>query len=182
MYVCVYVFLYCQLQKGEHEQFHNHTSTPPPTPTPPHSPPHSHVLVDVGSKKGASIQAFLRSKWDGAAYTVHAFEPNPEHLPVLERVARRWGLGDRITVHPTAAWTEDTSVLLSTSCDVGAGMQGGRGGMGSRVWEMVAWLWRGGGADVGGSMFLPPNDAGRQHKADAVDFSSWLLKTYGMMG
>lgn len=126
-----------------------------------------HVLVDVGSKRGAWVQSFLRAKWDGALYSVHAFEPNPDHVPALQRAAKRWALGDRLTVHPTAAWVADGTVQLSTACDLPGGVAQRR----------PLWVW-GRGGEVGGSMFLPPNDGGRQVSVDAVDFSSWLLRTY----
>ena len=135
-----------------------------------------HVLVDVGSKRGASVQSFLRGKWDGAVYSVHAFEPNPDHVPALQRAARRWGLGDRLTVHPAAAWIADGKVQMSTACDVPAG---GASASAPRrpLWRALS-LWGGGAGGVGGCMFLPPSDAGREVTVDAVDFSSWLLRTY----
>lgn len=45
-----------------------------------------------------------------AATQVHAWEPNPRHLPALRSWAQRSRLGARFTLHAEAAWTADGAV------------------------------------------------------------------------
>ncbi len=68
------------------------------------------MYVNLGSKRGQSVQQFLRSTPDAHRYSVHAFEPNPAHLPALRAFALRSPAAARITVHPQAAWTTATQV------------------------------------------------------------------------
>ena len=72
------------------------------------------IYVDLGSKRGQSVQQFLRSTPDAHRYSVHAFEPNPAHLPALRAFAQRSPAAARITVHPQAAWTTATQVRASS--------------------------------------------------------------------
>ena len=72
------------------------------------------VYVDLGSKRGESVQHFLRSTPDAHRYSVHAFEPNPAHIPALRSFAQRSPAAARITVHPQAAWTAATQVRAAT--------------------------------------------------------------------
>ena len=66
--------------------------------------------MDLGSKRGQSVQRFLRTTPSAHRYSVHAFEPNPAHLPALRAFAQRAPAAARITVHPQAAWTTATQV------------------------------------------------------------------------
>jgi len=66
--------------------------------------------VDLGIKRGQSVQQFLRSTPDAHRYSVHAFESNPAHLPALRAFAQRSPAAARITVHLQAAWTTATQV------------------------------------------------------------------------
>ena len=66
------------------------------------------MYVDLGSRRGQSVQQFLRATPGAHRYRVHAFEPNPAHLPALRAFAQRSPSVARITVHPEAAWTTAT--------------------------------------------------------------------------
>ena len=66
------------------------------------------MYVDLGSRRGQSVQQFLRAASAAHRYIVHAFEPNPAHLPALRAFAQRSPAAARITVHPEAAWTTAT--------------------------------------------------------------------------
>ena len=68
------------------------------------------MYVDLGSKRGQSVQQFLRTAPESHQYSVHSFEPNPAHLPALRAFAQRAPAAARITVHPQAAWTTATQV------------------------------------------------------------------------
>jgi hypothetical protein len=66
------------------------------------------MYVDLGSRRGQSVQHFLRATPGAHRYSVHAFEANPAHLPALRAFAQSSSAAARITVHSVAAWTTAT--------------------------------------------------------------------------
>lgn len=115
------------------------------------------IYVDCGAYDGDTVEQFLN--WRGhfdpeGIYSIHAFEPNPIFVEVLNTLVKNRPLED-IHFHPEAVWVEETVLDFAVDAsDVP---------LGSTIMPGKKKIW----------------DNSLKIKVKTIDFSKWLKQFEG---